>query len=165
MATIYNITGDWLRLYDMADDPDIDADVWFDTMEAIEGEIEEKADATAALIAQLKAESDAIKAEADRLAARAKSRANKAEWLKKGLEKSMLATGKTKFKTERFSFGIQKNAPSLKFADNFDINSLPAEFIKFADPEVDKTALKDALKAGGKFEGCYLEQGEGLRIR
>lgn len=165
MANIYEITGDWLKLYDMADDPDMDADVWFDTMEAIEGELEVKAENYARLIKQLEADAEGIKKEADRLAARQKTLKNKADWLKKNLEASMQATGKTKFETEHFKFGIQKNPASLKFDEEFAVSNLPLEYLKIVEPEVNKAALKEAIKNGQTFDHVQLVQSESLRIR
>ncbi len=164
-GTIYELTGDWLRFYDLADDEEMDEESWFGMMEAIEGEIEDKAENTAKLIKQLNAEADAMKSEADRLRDRAKARANKAEWLKKALESSMLATGKTKFKTNLFSFGIQKNPPSLKVNEDLDIDAVPVEYLVYKAPELNKKALMEAIKNGSEFDFCHVEQSEGLRIR
>ncbi len=165
MSNIYELTGEWLSLYAMADDDSIDEQTWFDTMEALEGEIEIKAENTAKVIKQLTADADGIKAEADRLAKRAKALDNRAEWLKKNLQASMEATGKTKFKTDLFSFGIQKNPASLKVDEGFNVNDAPAEYIKFAEPQLDKQALTKAIKEGAEFSFCHLEQSESLRIR
>lgn len=60
-TTLFSLTGDFLRLYDMADDPDTDPQAFFDTMEAIEGEIEDKADGCACVIAKLIGDAKAIK--------------------------------------------------------------------------------------------------------
>lgn len=162
---IYELTGDWLSLYAMADEDGIDEQTWFDTMEAIEGEIEVKAENTAKVIKQLTADASAIKAEADRLSKRAKALENRADWLKKNLKNSMEATGKTKFKTDLFSFGIQKNPASLVVNEGFLIADAPAEYIKWGEPQLDKSALKKAIEAGESFEFCHLEQSNSLRIR
>jgi hypothetical protein len=77
----------------------------------------------------------------------------------------MELTGKTKFKTDLFSFGIQKNAPSVVI-DAVDIRDIPEDYLKFKEPEVDKTAIKNAINAGVDFEGlAHLEVSQSLRIR
>ena len=43
-TTLFDLTGNLLRLYEMMDDPDIEPDVLIDTMEAVEGEFEAKAE-------------------------------------------------------------------------------------------------------------------------
>lgn len=165
MATLFDLTTDLLNLYEMATEPDLDAEVLQDTIDAVEGEIEVKADGYAKVIRQMDGDIATLKAEIDRLSNRKKSIENSKDRIKKSLETAMMATGKTKFKTELFSFGIQKNPASLKFTDDFDMAELDDKYIKYADPEVNKQAVKDALKSGEEIAGCYLEQTESLRIR
>lgn len=165
MATLFDLTTDLLNLYEMATEPDLDAEALQDTIDAVEGEIEVKADGYAKVIRQMDGDIATLKAEIDRLSNRKKSIENSKDRIKKSLETAMMATGKTKFKTELFSFGIQKNPASLKFTDDFDMAELDDKYIKYADPEVNKQAVKDALKSGEEIAGCYLEQTESLRIR
>lgn len=165
MSTLYELTAEYMALVDMADDPDVDEQVWQDTMEGIEGEIEIKADGYAKVIREIESQSVGLKAEIDRLSARKKAIDNSVVRIKKALEEAMKATGKVKFKTDLFSFNIQKNPASLKLAEDIDINALPAEYVKFADPEVDKAKVKEALKNGVEFSWAHLEQSEGLRIK
>lgn len=44
MNTLYELTAEYQQLLDMARDPDVDEKALSDTMEAIGGEIEDKAD-------------------------------------------------------------------------------------------------------------------------
>ena len=45
-------------------------------------------------------------------------------------------------------------------------STLPEKFLRFRDPEVDKTKIKEAIKAGEDLTGiAHLEQTESLRIR
>jgi len=132
---IYELTGQWNQLYEMADDPEMDADVWFDTMEALEGEIEDKADGYAKVIKQLEADAVAIKAEKDRLAVKQSSLENKARYLKQRLQDAMEAVGKDKIKTDLFSFNIQNNPPSVFIPDE---SIVPDEFLIPQPAKVDK---------------------------
>lgn len=163
--TIREIAADYLALIELAEDPEIDEQIWADTFEGLNGELEDKADAYATVMAELKGKAATVKAEADRLAARYKTINNSIERIKKNLEEVMKATGKTKFKTDLYSFNIQKNPASLRLADDLDFATIPAEYIKFADPEIDKAKVKEALKAGEEFPWAHMEQTEGLRIR
>ena len=70
---LYEITGDYLSLMDMMQDSDADEQILADTLEGIEGEFEEKADAYAKIIRNLTAYIDAIKTEEERLSAKRKS--------------------------------------------------------------------------------------------
>lgn len=167
--TLYELTGDYKTLYDMADDPEIDEQAWFDTIEGIDGAIEDKADGYAKVIKQLIANADEIKKEEERLAAREEAYRNRADSLKKMLQTSMEVTGKLKFKTTLFSFNVQKNAPSLKISESAHI---PEEFLIPQEPKIDKAGMKAAAKdndgvltdADGNVL-AWLERGQSLRIR
>lgn len=165
MATLFDLTGKWLELYDMADDPDMDADMWFDTIEGLDGEIEDKADGYAKVITQLNADATAIKAEEDRLYRRRTTIENRIKNMKSRLQGMMEITGKKKIKTELFSFGIQKNPASVVIDEQY-IENIPAEYLIAQDPKIDRQKIKEDLKAGKNLDGiAHLEQSYGLRIR
>lgn len=44
MSTIYELTEDYLRLLELAEDPDTDPEAFADTLEGLDGEIEIKAE-------------------------------------------------------------------------------------------------------------------------
>lgn len=166
--TLYELTNEYLQLLEWAEDPDIDSQVLEDTMEGLEGEIEDKADGYAKVIAQLKSDSAALKAEIDRLTERKRRLDNSVERMKNSLQGAMIATGKTKFKTELFSFNIQKNPPRM-VKDVEDWTKYPPEYRIHPDPEVNwakvKEALKDPEEAIWLGDLVHLEQTEGLRIK
>ena len=78
-TSLFDLTGDWLSLYEMADDPDMDADAFFDTMEGIEGAIEDKADKYAFICTRLAGEAELCKKQATAFKAKAEARRN-GEW-------------------------------------------------------------------------------------
>ena len=165
MANIYELTQDYLRLLEMAEDPELDPEVIADTFEAIDGELEIKAENYAKVMKNLEGDIAALKAEEERLSKKRKAIENNIKRMKLALQEAMEITGKTKFKTELFSFGIQKNAPSVVI-DAADIRDIPEEYLKFKEPEIDKTAIKNAINAGVDFEGlAHLEVSQSLRIR
>lgn len=169
MSTLYELTNDFMALLDMADDPDIEEQVWLDTAIGIEGALENKADGYAKVIKQLIADADAAKSEKERLSNREKSLRNRADSLKKMLQDTMEVSGKLKFKTQLFSFGIQKNAPALKILDE---EQIPEDYLIPQPPKVDSAGIKDfAKKNGGELKDAdgnvwaRLEQSQSLRIR
>ena len=165
MSTLYQLTADYAELLLMAEDPDTDPQAFADTLEGIEGAIEDKADGYAMVIRQIMADVAGLKAEIDRLTARKRAGENAIERMKEALQYSMQATGKTKFKTQLFSFGIRKNPPSVVI-DAVNVRDFPDKYIIESEPILDKKALKDALKAGEDLSGlCHLEQSESLSIR
>lgn len=160
MSTLYELTDQYLQLLDMAQDSE--PEVFADTLEGLEGEIEEKADNYAKVIKILEGDVNSIDSEIKRLQERKKSISENVKRIKSNLENTMKITGKVKFKTLLFSFGIQKNPAMVSIIDE---NSIPSEFWKPQDPVLDKTKLKNFLKINGSTEYAQLVQTEGLRIR
>ena len=161
MATLYEITGDFLKLLDMAEE--LDGDVFRDTLEGIEGELEIKADGYAKVITELENRAEGLDKESKRLAERKKGIENNIKRIKDSLQGAMIATGKTKFKTELFNFGIQKNKPRLVLDKGLE--DIPMDYYIFQDPIADKEKITQELKEGKELDFAHLEQGESLQIR
>ena len=163
--TLYELTEDYMNLLELAEDPDIDEQAFTDTLEGIDGALEDKADGYAKVIRTLEGDAAACDAESKRLRNKKQTIENNIRRMKAALQYSMQATGKTKFKTALFSFGIQKN-PAAVVIDEGYIENIPDRFLIPQDPQIDKKAIKEALKAGEDLEGiAHLEQTESLRIR
>jgi hypothetical protein len=165
MATLYELTDDYLNLLDMAQDPDCDLEVFKDTLEGLDYEIEDKADGYAKVIRELTARAEGLKAEIERLTNRKKAIETNIDNMKRSLENAMIITGKTKFKTDLFSFGIQKNTPTVIIDEQY-IENIPEEYLIEQDPKIDKAKIKEDIKAGKNLDGiAHLEQSESIRIR
>lgn len=162
-TTLFELVGDFLRLYEMADDPDTDPQAFFDTMEGIEGAIEDKADGYACVIAKLNGEAKAIKEQEERLYNRRMAIENNVKRMKENLQDAMELTGKVKFRTTLFNYWVQNNPVSVVL-DTDDIDSVPSIYVKTVK-DFDKTAIKDAIKNGEDIDFAHLEQTRGLRIR
>ena len=162
--TLYEITGDYLRLLEMMEDQDtvMDTQVLADTLDAIEGEFEIKADGYARVIRELEADAKKYETEIRRMQGWMEVIKNRTKMIKQHLYDSMKATGKLKFKTDLFSFGIQKNGglQPLEIVPDVEI---PDEYCR---KEPDNTKIRDALKAGKELPFAVLkERGEHLSIR
>jgi hypothetical protein len=162
MSSLYELTGQFQQVLDMAQDSDFSQEAIRDTLEAIGLEIEDKADGYAKVIKTLEGNVAALKTEESRLADRRKVIENNIKFMKKTLEDSMKTTGKTKFKTLLFGFNIQKNPASLVIDDK---NKVPEELLIPQEPTIDNAAIKELLKNGAVLEYAHLEQGESLRIK
>lgn len=163
MNTLYEITGDYLHLLEMlGDEGDMDPQTFKDTLEGIEGEFEDKADGYARVIRELDAEADKFKAEMERMKAKMDAVSGNSARLKRHLYESMKATGKTKFKTGLFSFGIRKNG-GLQPMEILPDVEVPDEYCK---KEPDNTKIREALKNGERLPFAVLrERGDHLSIR
>lgn len=162
MATLYELTTEYMGLLNMAEEEEVDPQVLADTLEGMDGELEQKAENYAIMINTLNGQADLLNAEIKRLTDRKKTLENNANRMKEALENIMNVTGKRKFKTLLFSFNIQKNPPVLVVDDE---SKVPEEFVKFKK-EFDKTALKKFVKENeNSLDFAHLEQKESLRIR
>ena len=162
MSTLYELTSDWLELLNMLEEG-ADEDVINDTLEGIDYEIEVKADGYAKLIRQLESDAAGLKTEIQRMTDRKKTLENNIKRLKDNLQKVMEITGKEKFKTDLFSFGIQNNPPSFRMDAN-SVYDIPDEFLIYKEPEIDTVKAKKYLKEN-EAEWGHLEQERSLRIR
>lgn len=160
--TLYELTEDYLNLLELAEDPDTDPQVFADTLEGIEGALEDKAEGYAKVIRTLEGDAAACDAESKRLRCKKQTIENNIKRMKAALQYAMEATGKTKFKTALFSFGIQKN-PASVVIDH--AGKVPANYWIPQPPELDKKAIKAYLKENDGVEWAHLEQTESLRIR
>ena len=158
---LYEITGEILELLMMAEDSDLDQKMIQDTMEGLDFEFEEKAEAYAKVVKTLEMDIAGLDEEIQRMTKRKATIKNNIDRLKRSLEGAMIATGKRKFKTPLFGFGIQKNPPSLNILDE---SKVPAEFWIEQQPKLDKKAAVAYVKEN-KVDLAELSQTESLRIR
>lgn len=127
---------------------------------ALEMERDTKLENVGCWYKQLLAEADAIKAEKQSLAEREKAKRNKADSLKAFLTTYL---GGKKFETAKVSMTFRKSE-AVEF-DAKCIGDVPEEFLKFKDPELDKVAVKKAIKAGERVPGCELVARQNLQIK
>jgi len=160
MASLYELKGQYLELLSMMEEG-ADEETIKDTLEGIEGEIEVKADNYARIIRQLESDANGLKTEIERMTDRKRALENHVSYLKNNLQDAMILTGKEKFKTDLFSFGIQANPASVVIDDP---TSIPAEFLIPQEPKVDKKSIKEYLK-DNEANWCHLEQSRSIRIR
>lgn len=162
---LYEIAEEYAALLDMFDDEEVDEQTLRDTLEAINMEFEDKADNYAKIIQILTASATVLKAEEERLYARRKRLENRSLWLKKELEANMRFVGKTKFRTDLFSFNIQKNGGLAPLVIDGAIDDIPGRFLIPQPPIVNNDAVRKLLDEK-QVEWAHLEpRGESLRIR
>lgn len=140
-----------------------DLEVIKDTLDAIEGAIEEKADSIARIMAELSSVELAISAEVERLSKRAATIKKQKESLKSYLMAAMETAGKEKFKTNLYSYSIRNNSPSVQIVDE---SLIPAEYIRTKiETAPDKKAIAELLKQKIEVAGCALVQSRTVTIK
>ena len=119
---------------------------------------DEKIENIALFIKNLKAEAEAIQNEERKLKSRRNSCENRTEWLKKYLANNLQGE---KFKTPRVAVSWRRS----QSVEVEDVWALPDEFVRRADPEPNKTAIKEAIKAGIDVPGAELVDSLSMTIR
>ncbi len=113
-------------------------------------------------VKNLTAEAKAIREEELNLAKRRKITENKAESLKNfvsGVLNGMNFKTARVAATWRKSEGVVVGNISDLMTDGFD------GYLKYKEPEADKTKIKAALKSGVNIPGCYIEERNNLNIK
>lgn len=154
---LYDLTEIYMNLMDM----DIEDDQVQQTLDEIDEKIEIKADNIAKLIKSLEGQESICKSEEERIYKRRKSIENRIRNLKAYLQEAMIATDKRKFKTDLFSFNIQKNRASLNILDE---EKVPEEFVEY-ERKILKDKIRNAIKEGLEVDYAEMRQSESIRIR
>lgn len=165
MSTLYKLTEQFEQLLGLISQGEYTEEELTDTLEGIEGEIEVKADGYAKVIKEIEGNVAVIKTEIARLNSKKASLENSVKTLKQSLEMAMRATGKTKFKTDLFSFNIQKNGGVRALTILEEIDNIPKEYIVNPPPIVNNEAVRELLKVQEVAWARLEPQGESLRIR
>lgn len=127
---------------------------------ALEMERDKKIENLGCWYKNLLADAEALKAQKNAFAEREKAAKAKAESLRGFLGRYL--NGK-KFETAKVAMSFRKSE-AVEF-DAKCIGDVPEEFLKFKDPELDKVAVKKAIKAGETVPGCELVARQNLQIK
>lgn len=161
---LYELTGEYIQLMQMLEDASAEDEAEIAAaMEAVAGDIEEKADAYARIMKNLLGDIDALDVEEKRLKTRRMALENRVDRLKQAIQNAMELTGTKKLKTSIGSWSIQKNPLSVS---EVDVEKVPARFLIEQPPKVDRRAILEEFKQTGElFDGVTITQGESVRFR
>ena len=154
MATLYEINEEILACVDMETGEIVD----MDKLQELQMQFDEKVEGIALWIKNLLSDAEAIKAEKDKLAERQKACENKAKNLKEYLQNCLAGQ---KFKTPKVSISYRKS----ESVQVDDMSKLEDDYLKYKEPEVDKTKIKQALKAGVQLAGVQLIEKQNIQIK
>lgn len=167
-GTLFEITERYQQLLAFAADGDIDDEVFAETLQGIEDELELKAENYVRVIKELEVkkgsisgEISVIQAEVDRRKELINSIDRHIAKMKESLCNAMVTTGKQKFKTEHFSFWTQKTAEVI-ITDEAGVSM---EFFTVPEPKISKQKIKDALKKGEELPFARLDEKETVRFK
>lgn len=160
MNTLYQIKDELQELMLMMDE-DPDNEVIADTLEALRGELEIKAEGYCKAIAEYEHRAAAIKKEIDRLDERKTVAENNAKKLKDALFDAMKVTGNEKIRGDLFYLYIKNNAESLDQVPE----KLPDKYLIPQPSKVDRKQLLKDIKAGVQVDGVTTKRTQSLIIK
>lgn len=161
---LYELSAGFNNIMELVLDETMDLDALESGLQAIEADVTTKVMNGIGLIQTLKIFSDGAKAEAKRLTDRQRVLDNRIKVIKEWYRLNLDAMGKTKVETARGTMSVQNNPPAL------NINQpelIPAEYQDVVPEhyEINKDAVKAALKNSVEIPGASLVQGRSLRLR
>ena len=164
MAKLYEIVAE-LQDFIEANEGLEDEQAYKDTLEALQGELDDKVSQWARCIKNMEAERNAVKEEADRLAKRAKSIDNQVAHRKDTLLMFLKAAGRDKAGDAVIKASIAKNGGKAPIIMNISEDDIPKEYQECIY-RANKEAIRNALESGTELEWAYLgERGEHINIK
>lgn len=135
----------------------------------LKGDFDTKAESVSLYIKELEAGTKLLGESIKNLQSRKKAMENKVEHLKSYLLASMETVGESKIETDKVRISLRNNAPSVFIYDEKAfINQYKGnrdDLLKYSEPTVNKTAIKEALKSGEDIAGATLESKKTITIK
>lgn len=130
-----------------------------EAIKELELEREKKIENIALWYKNLISDAEELKKQKEIFAQREKAAKNKAESLKAFL--SAYLEGKP-FKCTNVNLTYRK---SEAVQCDVDIKDVDDDYLKYAEPTLDKTKIKEAIKSGIAVKGCYIAENKNLQIK
>lgn len=153
MSTLFEIVDEFHELYELATDPEVDPDVFADTLEALTGELEVKGKGYVSVIKQLEMEMTQANIVAEQFKAKAKVRENHIKQMKEALKTAMTSIGTDTVEAGDWTIKIKKNGGVQPLVITGDV---PDNMMKVI-VEPDNTKIREYLKEN-KAEWAHLEE-------
>ena len=163
---LYELENAYMSLLQMAEDEELPEEALIDTLEAITGEIEVKADNVACMLKNIEADITAIKAEETNLATRRKSKEKIYERVKQYLSETLQRMSIDKVETARNKITFRKSE-SVEVSDAFIKWAMENrdDLLTFSAPTANKTEIKKALKGGAEIVGATLVSKNNIQLK
>ena len=198
MASLFNISSRYLSLFEQLDamaqwEPDTDADgnyidfhgnviddaveyrrsmidALFDTIDSVDGELNDKLANCGSFIKQLTAEAGALDDEIKSLRERSAAKKREIERMKQYIMSCMDAVGCSKIDEPLAKLSIRNNPESVSVANEREFIHWAQthnrdDLLKYADPEIKKTAIKVEINSGKELPGCALIRTRSLTVK
>lgn len=198
MSTLFNISSRYADIIEKIDsfadwEPDTDADGNFitpdgeviddaveyrrmmtdallDTLDAVDGEMEDKLANCGAFIKQLNAEIEALDDEIKSLRYRSAAKKREIDSFKSYIMGCMENADVKKVDKPLAKLTIRQNAESVEVADEMNLIAWAMthdhdDLLRYSVPDINKTAIKDAIRSGADIPGAQLVRTKSLIIK
>lgn len=162
--SLYNITNKFIELFEKAESSELTQEEILEQGNELALALKNKSTSIVGYVRNSELMSEAIKNEIDRLTAMKKTVDNRIDKFKEYVKENMERLDISKIDTELGTLSVSKNPISVEIYDEALItDEYRKERVTVA---IDKTAIKNDLKAGKKVEGARLiEDKTSLRIK
>lgn len=154
---LYELTGQMLALQEMMSDPDIDPEIIKDTMESMDGDIEEKLEGYGKIMRNYETTVNALDEEIKRLQERKKFYDNRVKKMKNDVKSSLIAMNKKSVRTTSFLYTVKPGVNAVVIDDE---DLVPAQFREPVPDKIDKAAIKKYLNEHGTQNFAHLQRGD-----
>lgn len=169
MATLYEIDRELLACTELDNGDVVNMEtgevLTAAALDALQMERSRKIEGIACQVKNLEAYAEDIKAEMGNLMERRKRAERKADWLREYLSQSLDGE---KFQSPKCEIRFLKSSP-LEIADEGALRAWATihhpELLRIREPEIDKTAVKKALKAGEEIPGAAVAERLNINIK
>ena len=165
MSHLYEIVRHRAEFERLAESGELDPQTVIDTLESLDGELNDKAISVAQFSRNLDATAAAVREAGKAMLERAARLEKRAESIRNYMLLQLEFAGVSKIECPWFVIQVKRNPPAVVIDDE---KALPPEYLVQPEPPAprpDKKAIGAALKAGEDVPGARLIQSDRLEIR
>lgn len=167
---LFDIGQEYKALYELLEEIEVDeagkvidnSQEFTELFNSLETSFADKLTNSTYLCKELESSAKALKDEAKRLNEKARAYENRSKRIKLLIKEAIIQSGELKHKTEKFSFSVRTS--DVYNYDDVNLEFVDSEFIK-VKKELDKSQIKQFIKAGGSVEGVKISEDTILTVR
>jgi hypothetical protein len=165
MPHLYEIVRHRAEFERLAEQGDLDPQLILDTLESLDGELNDKAVTIAQFTRNIDATAQAVREAGKAMIERAARLEKRAQSIRDYMLYQLQFAGVSKIECPWFVISVKRNPPAVAIDDE---KAIPPQYLAVPEPPAprpDKAAIRDALKAGEDVPGCRLVQSDRLEIK
>lgn len=166
--TLYELSDQYRQFIESIEAGEIPEEAIADTLDAMEGDINEKIDNTVSAYKSFIAEAEAIEAEEKILAKRKGAKKAYAERMKNYLAAMLPTIGIAEWESARHKLSFRKST-KLVIADEMAFTAWAMgshdEYLSYSLPKINKNAVKTAMGEKMHIDGCEIVENLNIQIK